>query len=1657
MDEPRAGCRSCWERLDRFGVFGNEDLHGYLRMAEVETGVNVGVNDSTKPLLASLDRDSDPESPSSPGRARRRRSTIDGDVDVVKLTQGTQGRSLVLRPPRSVAGIGAAFLCILFGGCVGAAVGYWGLYLEPRMLMSEECDSITTIQHLGLDAMHVYKILESFYCHSLRTSTLMEVLCPAVVGVGGAVGALRIAYGQAYFSNWTDEESMIELKRLYSLRTVGTKFVLRCWRMRLSMIFCFQVVVMLWLRYTVDLAMDIEAMRIFLVHKQPWFFTLNLLGVFLGLLWTAYEFYIVITTPGAKIVKTEIFFAGLTLPLLGQHVTYLAILSLYTGMLHPFLFVSTLAEAILESSISSFIQTYAVVFTPLTSAQKTQLYISIFSSFISIGFNGRFATVLLFRVAEITSRATSLALFQAVTRPYGMFVVIAADGIIMSVVTIFFQCQVAKFAPIEGCSFVRQNFFYVIPSVLFCRMAPILEKDTVITVPPVVYYAIRYLELGAMVAVAAEFLDWDLEEAKHLFEDDGFIVAAFVLSTLVMLVLGIIIRSFLSVRTLMDSSVEIWSEDEFNHVQHALKNRVLEDHAADPKAMKVVTKILEQNPTFTSSECHAVAKEAGFPSSAHWDSNFLRAKVVLIIKQALQAVETFDFTRAPNRFRSTLSSRSLVSIRSTRCTLTCNRDSSIVGQMSTDESKQKFVLECVDQSERLTSGQTFQLRALTSGHLIGLVKTEPLTYELRAQSKWEDEAATLFSALLVHQEIYRSAKAFLDLVHMGADLNVGELHRAKGRKRRLSLKDWDPLGWKIYSINGKLATREVVDEILEKGRGSTVARTYSMDSQLDAVENSNALAKSLRPGAEAAARGEYIVQFVRRDSKTTVMAGSEVLLQHAAGWTEAHMGMSEGFSNEDAEGEAVDRVIKAVFVEGESFQGGLAFTLEPAEYGSKDDPSIYQWTAGLIGTLSDTVQLQQSFSEKYRTMTLVACNARSLGLDHVTGILQADHDLHLRIFLSLMQPILQDIRVEYNFGEETLDVEFDVDEAAVNKPLVVAGFHVDDEDELTPAASAGVQLGDQLLMVEVTELDGRMKKITNFQEMRQLLGLSDSEATAVAMTLTFGSQSRWKTEESNETVKKAVAQAESISELLPTWQEIKEGAKRCLERRDFSNLREAVMSRAFLFRAKCDLVQALVTAGFALHHDVFVSKALQLHNRFEPATDRELQNYFEGRDNLQLRDEILIAQLDVLTNTWRSLPQIIKEDVPEVLRSLFRPEVEIVLIREAVKALEEKWRIARGSNSKDEDQNLKMPEELVRFFKYMRPATDESTGQRELSMVWIIKAWSVEKMRQREVQNDVAAITGIYENAESFWEHRVKNAHKRAEEAQELLERAVQKEVIRVVLCLSISDLEKVQAMLSESLMLTKDCKIGDSENVPKGKCLVWSQGIVREKFKPFESSKGAPDLARIRRELPSLYNGKDVRLLFSGLDFDRQHEESQRALDSLQKYIAMAKTAGEAFPSIKQIVDDLSDVLHKSQLFKKDQEAKRKLFLKERELQATMQVAERRLQQVEKEKREIEEKNRKLHEEKGKLEVDTKNVREELGKVLESVALEHAKLKTRVKELETEEKKLKDANAHLWAKQKTMKDALQKAADFMRAWVATGAPDTDVDSIIQLVTESSK
>ncbi|CAE7591802.1 unnamed protein product [Symbiodinium sp. CCMP2456] len=332
------GFAACVTRLDRFGCFGDEDDHGFVRPPSEDVHASA---EGTQPLLspeATEDPGANPSPRSgastSPKRRARRSSETVRDVKleeaIAAAAQSEVVKQPLLRPPRSVKGLLLAGFCMFLGGCLGAAVGFFGLYLEPRLLMSKECHEVEKIRNMGLDAVHLYNLVLSFYCHTIRTSVILETMAPMVFGAGGALAALRLSYGQAYFKDWTDEESMAELKKLYSQRSAGGLFVLRCWRIRVAALFCFQVIVMMWLRYTVDLAMDVQAMTIFMQHEEIAFFLLNLAGVFLGFFWTAYEFYMVISS-GSKIGRAEIFFAGLTLPVLGQHVTYLAIISLFRG------------------------------------------------------------------------------------------------------------------------------------------------------------------------------------------------------------------------------------------------------------------------------------------------------------------------------------------------------------------------------------------------------------------------------------------------------------------------------------------------------------------------------------------------------------------------------------------------------------------------------------------------------------------------------------------------------------------------------------------------------------------------------------------------------------------------------------------------------------------------------------------------------------------------------------------------------------------------------------------------------------------------------------------------------------------------------------------------------------------------------------------------------------------------------------------------------------------------------------------------------------------------------------------------------------------------------------------------------------------------------
>jgi hypothetical protein len=370
--------------------------------------------------------------------------------------------------------------------------------------------------------------------------------------------------------------------------------------MRVWLFFTFQIVILLWLRYQVDLFMDLKAMYIFWEGEHYQWLAGNLGGVFLGLIWTLFEIYKALGDEREHnaVTKTQVLFVGVTVPLLGAHVTYLSVLSLVQGSQHTFLFISTLAEAIIESAVSSTIQTYAVIYSSgLSLADKASLYQSIGISFLSIGYafstldenrggdilaklpgycksqTPRWFMVFFFRVFEVTSRMTSLSLFQRAFRPWGMFIVGSVDFCILLVLVAIFQYQVGKVAE-SRWAFVASNLFYAVPCVI-CLMAPMLESDCVLTVPPWAYYLLRLVELATMFYLTGDRFKWSLAEFNLKFGDDGLVVVTCVLSTVMMSLFFVIIRGFLVLRVLLEANRETWTERGFNSVQQALRNGIL--------------------------------------------------------------------------------------------------------------------------------------------------------------------------------------------------------------------------------------------------------------------------------------------------------------------------------------------------------------------------------------------------------------------------------------------------------------------------------------------------------------------------------------------------------------------------------------------------------------------------------------------------------------------------------------------------------------------------------------------------------------------------------------------------------------------------------------------------------------------------------------------------------------------------------------------------------------------------------------------------------------------------------------------------------------------------------------------------------------------------
>ena len=66
--------------------------------------------------------------------------------------------------------------------------------------------------------------------------------------------------------------------------------------------------------------------------------------------------------------------------------------------------------------------------------------------------------------------------------------------------------------------------------------------------------------------------------------------------------------------------------------------------------------------------------------------------------------------------------------------------------------------------------------------------------------------------------------------------------------------------------------------------------------------------------------------------------------------------------------------------------------------------------------------------------------------------------------------------MEYFLGEVLLEIEFDLEREGPGELLTITGFE-DEDEEGTVARMAGLQVGDQLLQVEIQQEDGTAPRI----------------------------------------------------------------------------------------------------------------------------------------------------------------------------------------------------------------------------------------------------------------------------------------------------------------------------------------------------------------------------------------------------------------------------------------------------------------------------------------------------------------------------------------------------------------------------------------------------
>eukprot|EP00913_Durusdinium_trenchii_P000834 g776.t1 len=287
---------------------------------------------------------------------------------------------------------------------------------------------------------------------------------------------------------------------------------------------------------------------------------------------------------------------------------------------------------------------------------------------------------------------------------------------------------------------------------------------------------------------------------------------------------------------------------------------------------------------------------------------------------------------------------------------------------------------------------------------------------------------------------------------------------------------------------------------------------------------------------------------------------------------------------------------------------------------------------------------------------------------------------------------------------------------------------------------------------------------------------------------------------------------------------------------------------------------------------------------------------------------LLSEQLDVLTASWAAVPRAVKEQQPEQLRKLFRHDVELVAMHDAVDTAYKAW----TEQTCDDNAIVEMPVTLQRFVERVRPPY----AIEALSSAWILRAWfTPEHQHEYElVQRVVSRFTEIYENTEQYWIRKLDGAASRMERTQEQLERALESADMRVALIPSDSaqeELRRIQGLLTpETLAAGRRC-LGqgkDAQLIPAGLKLM-RRGQVSDCFKH--------DLGNVElhRRLGELSTGSDLRLLFGGDGYNEARKQASEAISELGAIIRVVRTAANAFPDVAAQCQELLDKHHKGEL----------------------------------------------------------------------------------------------------------------------------------------------